>query len=480
MKLPIKVYNSLSLKGKSNSKFKFKIKDKIVTAFGLVTGSINKGHERSIKVKKNILASFAIKGCSILISFFLVPLTINYVNPTRYGIWIALSSIIGWFSFFDIGFGNGLRNKFAESIAKGEHEIARIYVSTTYAILSILVITAILVFICINPFLDWTKILNTPSGMARELSILALIVFVFFCLQFVLQLITTVMTANLEPANASFFNLLGSVFSLLFIVILTKTTSGNLLYLALCLGFTPVLVLTASSFWFYRHEYKVYAPAIKYVKMKYARNLLGLGIKFFIIQVAVLILFETDNIIITQLFGPQEVTTFNVAYKLFSVTIMIFLIIVTPLWSAFTDAYTAGDSNWIKNTLSKMKKLWFLLIILTLLILFTSPYIFKLWIGNAITVPFSLSIALTLYVIAFMWHTMQVYFLNGIGKIRLQLIIVVISGIINIPIAIFLGRKIGLAGVTLANTVLIGIMAIVYTIQTHKIINNRATGIWNK
>ena len=36
---------------------------------------------------------------------------------------LTLSSIIGWFAFFDIGFGNGLRNKFAEAIAKGDHQL---------------------------------------------------------------------------------------------------------------------------------------------------------------------------------------------------------------------------------------------------------------------------------------------------------------------------------------------------------------------
>src|SRR5665647_2891168 len=91
----------------------------------ILTDFFTKGHERSIKAKKNILASFVIKGLSIAISLVLVPLTINYINPSRYGIWLTLSSIIAWFSFFDIGFGNGLRNKFAEALAEGQEELAR-------------------------------------------------------------------------------------------------------------------------------------------------------------------------------------------------------------------------------------------------------------------------------------------------------------------------------------------------------------------
>ena len=72
----------------------------LATLFGL-----DRGHEATIKAKKNIAAAFFIKGLNIAIGLMLVPLTINYLNPTKYGIWITLSSIIGWFSFFDIGLG---------------------------------------------------------------------------------------------------------------------------------------------------------------------------------------------------------------------------------------------------------------------------------------------------------------------------------------------------------------------------------------
>jgi Na+-driven multidrug efflux pump len=141
-----------------------------------------------------------------------VPLTIDYVNPSRYGIWLTLSSIISWFGFFDIGLGNGLRNKLAEAIAKGQEESARIYVSTTYAVICIIVGILLILFLCINHFINWAKILNTSQEMADELSILAVIVFVFFCLRFVFQLLNTVLTANQEPAKASFFDFLGSLF----------------------------------------------------------------------------------------------------------------------------------------------------------------------------------------------------------------------------------------------------------------------------
>ena len=38
------------------------------------------GNTRTIKVKQNILVSFLVKCCSIIISLLLVPLTLNYLN----------------------------------------------------------------------------------------------------------------------------------------------------------------------------------------------------------------------------------------------------------------------------------------------------------------------------------------------------------------------------------------------------------------
>ncbi|RYX87905.1 polysaccharide biosynthesis protein [bacterium] len=445
-----------------------------------VSNFISKGHKRSINAKKNILLSFFVKGVSIAVSLVLVPLTINYVNPSRYGIWLTLSSIITWFIFFDVGFGNGLRNKFAEAVAKGDDKLARNYVSTTYAMLCIIVGVLLSLFFCINFFINWAKILNAPKEMASELSVLAEIVVIFFCLRFVFQLITTVLTANQETAKASFFDFLSSILSLLIIFILTKTTSGNLVYLGTTLSFTPVLVLIISSIWFYTRDYKKFAPSIQFVRFSYARNLMSLGVKFFIIQIAALVLFNTNNIIVTQVFGPETVTTFDVAFKLFSVVTMIFNIIATPLWSAFTDAYAKSEFEWIKNTLLIMKKIWIVLSVFTIFLLLSSKWIFKIWLGNKVNIPLNLSIAMSSYVIVFMWQTIHVFFLNGIGKIKLQLYLVIFSGLINIPLSIYFGKKFGLVGITLTSTFLFIFMGILFSIQTQKILNNTATNIWGK
>ncbi|WP_183561332.1 lipopolysaccharide biosynthesis protein [Mucilaginibacter sp. SP1R1] len=440
----------------------------------------NRGHQRSVKAKKNIIQSVFLKGGSVIITLTLIPLTINYINPTQYGMWLTLSSLITWAALFDMGLGNGLKNKLAEFIALDDIPTARSYVSSTYAILVVISLLLFIVFYFVNPYISWSRILNVQDKGNTDLNRLVLIIFAFFCLQFVVQLINTVLTANQAPAKFAFLNLIAQVLTLIAVVGLIRFhKQGSLTDLVIIIAGVPLIALLIGSIWFYRGSYKQISPAISHINFKHARELLSVGGGFFIIQISALVFYETDNIVITQLFGPKEVTTFNVAYKLFSIVLMLFVIVITPFWSAFTEAYVKNDYEWIKNAISKINKLWIALSFCTVALLMVSPVIYSLWLGKSVTVPLVLSIAMCLYTITNIWQAIYVQLLNGIGKIKLQLYLTTIGAIINIPLAVVLGKTFGVAGVTLANAILFVVMGIVFYVQAGKIINKTATGIFN-
>ena len=73
-------------------------------------------------------------------------------------------------------------------------------------------------------------------------------------------------------------------------------------------------------------------------------------------QIAAVVVFTTDNLIITQLFGPAQVAPYSIALKYFNIAQMGFSIIITPFWSAFTEAYTKNDYAWIKNNIKRLIK----------------------------------------------------------------------------------------------------------------------------
>lgn len=439
-----------------------------------------KGHVRSFEAKKNIIFSLGFKSISILINLVLVPLTINYVNPTQYGIWITMSSIMAWFSFFDIGLGNGLRNKFAESKALENYDKIRIYVSTTYAALLIIFSSVWILFFIANFFINWSHFLNTPAGMAVELSKVALILFSFVCMQFILKVITTILTADQKPAIPAFFDMISQLLILVIIVILTKFSHGSLLYLAVIIGSMPALVLLISSVWFYKGEYKTFMPSIRYVHFEYALDIMKLGLKFFIIQISIIAIYQTSNIIIARICGPESVSVYNIAYKYFTVIYFLFSIINAPFWSAFTDAYIQNDFEWMKSTIKKLELAAVLSVFAILILLMLSQVAYHLWVGDVIKIKFSLSVWVAIYFITNIFHALYTPILNGVGKIRLQLYVITTGALIYVPIAVFLGHRFGVEGVVMG-TVLINLLILSYApLQVHLIMRKKAKGIWNK
>ncbi|HTE09718.1 MAG TPA: oligosaccharide flippase family protein [Chitinophagaceae bacterium] len=438
------------------------------------------GHERSVNIRKNVLFSILLKGASIPVTLLLVPMTINYINPVQFGIWLTISSVIGWMNFFDIGMGLGLRNKLAHSLALNEYANINKYISTTYAALAIISFTFFIVFYFISYFFDWNKLLNIPSSLTYSIRPLVLFVLVCFCIQFVIQILNTLLNATHQPSRSSFITFAGQLATLIIMYFLTKNTSGNMFALVSVLAGVPIIIMFISGLYLFKTSLNGFAPKLKNVDFKFAKDLINTGGAFFLIQLGVLVLFQTDNIIITRILGPGAVTTFNVSYKLFSLLIMFFTIILTPYWSAFTEAYAKKDYAWIRNSIKKLRELWLVLSAVAIVLFFISPPVYKIWIGDSVVIPVSLSLAMAIYAVALMWQTLHIYLLNGIGKIRLQLILFSIGSLVNIPLAVWLGKKFGIAGIISANTLLFIVMGIIFSIQCEKIINRTATRLWDK
>jgi O-antigen/teichoic acid export membrane protein len=442
----------------------------------------SKGQERSIKAKKNIVFSFGLKFVSILVSFLLVPISLHYLGVEEYGIWLTLSSILGWLGYFDIGLGNGLRNKLTECFAKKDYEMGRIYVSTTYASIILIFIGIMLLFLAINPLLDWVKIINTSPSLATELNQLVLFVVLFLFIRFIVQLISTIVVADQNPSVSSSFDVLSNIISLLILLTLKALSIRSLLFLGITFSAAPVLVFIIASIYYFNGKYRTISPSVKFVNFKYFKELGGLGVKFLFIQLAFLIIFSMNNFIISYLFGPSYVTPYNIAYKYFSNVYMIYVIILYPFWSAFTDAYVQGDIAWIRSSLNKLLKIWGIMCFgIILMIIISNPF-YRFWVGSSVQIPIMVSVLMGIYITIFAWFNTFCFFINGTGKITLQLIVYIVAAMMNIPLILFFGKylELGITGVILANIISMIPIAIYMPLQTYKLIDGKAQGIWNK
>lgn len=441
------------------------------------------GSSRSKKAKRQILYSLGIKGISIIIGLLFIPLLIDYLDKEKYGVWLTLSSIIMWFSFFDLGLGNGFRNKFAEAIAQNNTKLAKEYVSTTYFILSLIFFILFIIYVLFHSFINWQKILNTNIISENELSSIVLIVFFFFCLRFVLKLIGQILMADQKPAINNAFGPLGNLVSLVIIYILIHISDKSSLFtLSLILSSIPVFILFLANIVFFKKKYKNYRPSIEFINIHHFKSLFGLGIKFFFIQASVIIIYQSTNLLITQICSPKEVVVYNVAYKYFSLFTMLFSIILTPMWSAITEAFMLDDYEWIKRVMKSLRYAGMAFAILLVIALFFSNTFYFFWLKGRVIVPFKLSAIIAIMSIMYVMFSPYIAFLNGVSKIKLNLIMVLCQTIFFIPLAIFFGKYLnyGIIGILLAQLVVELPLRVTQPMQYYKIINRKAKGIWNK
>lgn len=428
----------------------------------------------------NILFSGFLKIVGLLTSLVIVPITINYLNNEVYGIWMTITSILYWITTFDIGLGNGMRNYLAEALATNDTKLGKKYISTTMLLLSLIALSMAIVLLYPLITINFNSFFNTNAIAGNELRMAVVIAVGFTLMNFVLKNIGMIFVAMQKYAINDLLSISGNVIALILIYILTKVTTGNLVLVVLAYTMTScVAFLLAAIPLFWKHpELK---PSLRFFEKSLGKKIVGKGFGFFVIQISsCLVIFGAANFFITQSCGPAAVTTYNIAYKFFNLLVIAYTIILAPMWNAYTDAYVKGDMQWIKATFNKALKFWVLSICGGLGMLLICNLFYKLWIGNMVNVPLSVSASTLIYVCFFNLNNCATYLINGLNKIFVQIIISLAVTTLYIITVLAFGRKLGVEGIVLSMAASYAVMSVVHLYQCRKLINGKADGIWNK
>lgn len=440
----------------------------------MITNSRNK------MLRNNILFSGFLKIVGLLTSLVIVPITINYLNNEVYGIWMTITSILYWITTFDIGLGNGMRNYLAEALATNDTKLGKKYISTTMLLLSLIALSMAIVLLYPLITINFNSFFNTNAIAGNELRMAVVIAVGFTLMNFVLKNIGMIFVAMQKYAINDLLSISGNVIALILIYILTKVTTGNLVLVVLAYTMTScVAFLLAAIPLFWKHpELK---PSLRFFDKSLGKKIVGKGFGFFVIQISsCLVIFGAANFFITQSCGPAAVTTYNIAYKFFNLLVIAYTIILAPMWNAYTDAYVKGDMQWIKATFNKALKFWVLSICGGLGMLLICNLFYKLWIGNMVNVPLSVSASTLIYVCFFNLNNCATYLINGLNKIFVQIIISLAVTTLYIITVLAFGRKLGVEGIVLSMAASYAVMSVVHLYQCQKLINGKADGIWNK
>jgi len=421
-------------------------------------------------IVKNVSLGLFYKILNMSAVYITVPILLNYLDKEHYGLWVTIFSIVNIVFYVDLGIGNGLKTKLTEAISSKDFKLAREYISTTYAFITGIALLLLIIGVIAVFLVDLKSLLNTNISEI-ELKQVFFATLLMIITSFVLSLYKTFYFAIQKSWKVELALVIYQLSILVSIIIAVNFFQKSLLYVALIYGVSNIVVSTIFTVQFFKKNSNL-RPSLQFFSRERIHNLMGLSLEFFFIQLCMIIIFTSDNIIISKLLGPSEVANYDIVYKLFQVAIIVSIIAQDPFWPLYTDAYQKKDFKWIKQTLIRLNKLFIPFVILVVILVMIAKPIISLWIQKELLIDFRLIVFMGIFVIIRVYGIIYMYFLNGIGKIRLQLILFIIGAVINIPISIYFVKdlNLGSSGVILGTIVSILSMTLILPIQTFKIL----------
>lgn len=420
------------------------------------------------ELSKSVLLNVLLKPIGMIISFLYTPLLLNYLGDEKYGVWVTVLSIVNWVAYFDAGIGNGLRNKLSSEIATKRFNEAKKSISTAYIVMFVLVSVFYIAGIVIGSLLNWNVLLNTDLKINNVL----FISFTFVCINFYLSLYTNGYFAIQKSEAVALSGLIVQALNLLGVLLfMFSNINESLLSISYLFGITSIFtsILFSLVLW---EKYKYLRVDVHLYDRSSLKDICSLGFKFFFVQIAALILFTTDSLIISYLFNPTFVTPYNTVFKAFGIVQSLFVAFLTPYWSRFTVAKVNKEYDWMKKTISKIKRLWVVCSILLIMLVPIFPFISDVWLKKQLIYDKGLVLSMAIYYILLIYSSIYSTALNGLGNINVQLVCSIIAAIINIPLSVFFAKGCGMGTTGVCLGTIISLLGgdIIYTIQMNGII----------
>ncbi len=73
-------------------------------------------------IVRNIAANWIGFAVQVAVTFFLTPFVLHSLGSERYGVWMLIMSLTGYYGFFDLGFRASLTQHLARYMATDDFE----------------------------------------------------------------------------------------------------------------------------------------------------------------------------------------------------------------------------------------------------------------------------------------------------------------------------------------------------------------------
>lgn len=434
-----------------------------------ITSPQGKSHERYRRILLTGGSTAIVKIFSALINLITVPLTVNYLGAERYGLWMAISSVIALMSFADLGLGNGLLNAVSRANARSSKREAQIAVSSTFFILVGISGLLLLIFIPVFPVISWQHVFNVKSAIAiKESGPTVMALAVILVINIPLGIVERIQSGYQEGFKFQLWLVLGSLLSFIGILFCIYFKSG-LVWLVVCFSAGPLVATILNGIYLFAKKRKYLLPKLKYFNWSVGKSLINSGMIFFLLGFFTLIANTSDDIIIAQTLGPSSVAGFEIVKKLFLFS-MFTQFIIQPLWPAFAEAVESGDFVWARRT---VKKALYMSItcagIISLPLLLFGKQIITIWISADYEPSWPLLAGFYIFVLLANYGGVMSTFLNSGPLLGRQIRMIGLASLTSVLLKVILSLKFGVSGIIWATV--IG-YSIFYVVPSYKLTFN--------
>ncbi|MGA2494078.1 MAG: lipopolysaccharide biosynthesis protein [Roseiarcus sp.] len=379
--------------------------------------------ERERRALLTAISAATAKLITVATMLVSVPLTLHYLGPERYGLWMAMSSAVYVLGFADLGIGSALINMVADAHGRDDRSGVRAAVSTATLLFVALALVILTAFSVVYAFAPWSEWFNVQSEAARaEVGPGLAVLVACFALSIPLSVTPRVQTAMQEGYKSNLWAAFGSLSALAGILLAIRLQAG-LPWLALAFAGAPQVAGLVNAVILFAGKGRDIAPSPRFASRSLAMRVVGAGTAFLGIQIVVAINVASDNLIIARTLGPQAVTAFAVPERMFGLIPMLIHLALQPLWPAYTEALARRDHSWISRTLRRSFLMALLASVIGLVVLVAfGRWIVDLWTGGSVIPSFGLLAGLGLWKLVDSIEYALTVFLASAGALRPQLI----------------------------------------------------------
>ena len=417
-----------------------------------IHSSSDRGSERYRRAGVTASTSYIAKALTILTGLVSVPLTIAYLGAERYGVWLTISSLLVWVALTDFGVaGNALVNVLSEAVGNDDRAAARQYAASAFWALVTIALMMGAAFMVAFQLIPWRAVFRVSDAIStEELDLTCALVLILFVINLPLTLQRSIYDAHQEGYLANIWGILGSVISLLGLIVVTRF-HGGLPKLVIVISGVPALVIFASAYDVFFCRYPWRAPAPSAVKWTCIRRLLRLGGKYTAMQLSGLGIHQSQAMIITQILGPSQVVIFVVAFKIITLPTELTYMGTVPLIAPLSEAKARHDWKWIKGAFKNatIASVTLGVPLAAVLALFAKPLI-RFWAGASALPDYDLILWLFIYTVVGVSVGMARQLLCGIERIETLLLSVVLCSLCCVVLSVAFTSWWGLSGIAFA------------------------------